>query len=99
MSRFGTFLFGVVTGAALLHTAMNFHVVRSSEGFHLVAKQPARLSEVYVDIRQYSMSDWAGHPQLATELVQANKQNLISGSATNAIQEGVNQLAPAWPKQ
>ncbi len=98
MSRLGTFLLGAVTGATLLHVAMNFHVVRSSEGFHLVAKQPARLAEVYVDIRQYSMSDWSGHPQLASELVQANKQHLIGNSATNAIQEGINQLAPAWPK-
>ena len=99
MSRFGSFLLGVVIGAALLHVAMNFHVVRATDGFHMVAKQPARFSEVYVDIRQYSMSDWAGHPQLASDLVQANKQNLIGGSATNAIQDGINQLAPAWPKQ
>jgi hypothetical protein len=99
MSRFGSFFLGVLTGAALLHVAMNFHVVRASDGFHFVAKQPARLSEVYADVRQYSMSDWSGHPQLASDLVQAGKQGLISGSATNAIEEGLNQLAPSWPKQ
>jgi hypothetical protein len=99
MSRLSSFLLGAVTGAALLYAAMNFQVMRAGDGFHFVAKRPARLSETFVDIRAFSMTDWAGHPQLATALVQADKQYLLGDSAAGAIQEGVNQLLPVWPKQ
>ena len=60
---------------------MNYHVVRSSDGFHLIAKSPPRLSETFVDIRAFSVADWTGHPQLASALVQANKQHLLGDSA------------------
>jgi hypothetical protein len=94
MSRVWSFLLGVLVGALLLHLAMNYHVVRSKEGIHLVAKRPARLSESYVDIRGYSMVDWTAHPQLAGALVQANKQHLLGESATDAIHQSLNQLLP-----
>lgn len=99
MSRWSSFLSGAVTGAALIFVVMSFHVMRADDGFHFVAKQPARLSETFVDIRDFSISDWAGHPQLATALVQANKQYLLGNSAAGALREGANQLLPDWPKQ
>jgi hypothetical protein len=94
MSRVWSFLLGVVFGAALLHVATNYHVVRSSEGFDLIAKTPPRLAESFVDVRAFSGSDWSGHPQLASALVQANKQHLIIDSTASAIQQSVNQLLP-----
>jgi len=97
MSRLASFLCGVVAGAALLHFAMNYHVVRSRDGFDLIAKQPARLSEAYVDIRAFGINDWAGRPQLAAALVKANKQHLLGDSAAQAIQQSVQQLLPNWP--
>jgi hypothetical protein len=99
MGRFPAFLLGVVTGAAMLHVAMSFHVVRSRDGIELVGKQPARLSEAYVDIRSFGVGDWAGHPQLAASLVRANKQHLLGDSASQAIQESVQQLVPNWSNQ
>lgn len=99
MKRISTFLLGMATGAILMHGATLYHVVRASDGVHLVAKQPARLSETYVDVRTFSRSDWASHPQLATALVQANQQQLILDSAAGAVQEAVNQALPAWPKK
>jgi hypothetical protein len=99
MSRVSSFFMGMITGAVLLHTATSYHVVRANDGFHLVAKQPARLSETYVDIRTFTMSDWTAHPQLASALVQANKQQLLGDSAAARIHESVNQLLPAWPNK
>jgi len=98
MSRLSSFLLGMVAGAALLHAATTYHVVRAGDGLHLIAKQPARLSETFVDIRNFTMTDWAARPQLATALVQANQQHLLGDSAAGAIQDGVNQLLPAWTK-
>ena len=98
MSRLASFFLGVLAGATLLHAAMNYHVIRAGDGFHMVAKQPARLSEAYVDIRDFSVADWPSHPQLASAIVQADKQYLIGGSAAGTVQETVNQLLPTWPQ-
>jgi hypothetical protein len=99
MSRLWTFLLGMIAGAALLHVATNYHVVRSSEGFDVVAKSPARLSESYVDIRSFGLADWTSHPQLAGALVQANKQHLLGDSASQAIHQSINQLLPDTLRQ
>jgi hypothetical protein len=99
MSRFGTFLLGMVAGGLLYAAATNFHVLRGRDGFHLVAKQSPRLSETYVDVRQFTLADWTNHPQLAAALAKANKQYLIGESAAASLPEGVNQLIPAWPDQ
>jgi hypothetical protein len=99
MSRLSSFALGMVVGAGLLHGATTYHLVRATDGFHLIAKQPPRLSETYVDIRAFTMTDWAGHPQLATALVQANQQQLLGGSAAAALQDQAKQLLPDWPKK
>jgi hypothetical protein len=99
MSRFSSFVLGMVAGALILYAAMNFHVVRASDGFHFVNKQPPRMSEAYVDVRRFGVTDWASHPQLASALVLANKQQLLGDSAGGAIQEGLNQLVTPWPEQ
>jgi hypothetical protein len=89
----------MVVGAVLLYTAMNYHVIRSRDGIHLVVKRPARLSESFVDIREFSMADWTAHPQVATALVQANKQHLLGDSATSSIHQSLNQLLPERQRQ
>ena len=62
--------------------------------FHLVAKSSARLTETFFDVWSFSMADWTGHPQLASALVQANKQHLPGYSAANALHQSVNQFLP-----
>ncbi len=101
MSRFSSFLLGLATGAMVLYAAMNFHVVRARDGFHVVNKQPPRLVETYVDIRGFGMSEWAGRPQLTSALVAANQQQLLGDSATGPIQDGIHQveqMLPSWPE-
>jgi hypothetical protein len=93
-SRISTFVFGMVVGAGLLLAAMSYHVVRASDGVHVIAKKPARLNEIYVDIRSYSVAEWTNHPLLASDLVQANKQYLLGDSTAGALQQGLNQLLP-----
>lgn len=99
MPRFTSFLFGMVAGAGLLQGVTTYHIIRASDGFHFIAKQPPRLGETYVDIRTFSMTDWAARPQLASALVQANQQQLLGDSAAMAIQEKAKQLLPEWPKK
>jgi hypothetical protein len=99
MSRLSSFLFGMVAGAGLLQGVSTYHIVRASDGFHVVTKRPSRLGETYVDIRQFTMTDWAARPQLASALVQANQQQLVGDSAAAALQDQAKQLLPDWPKK
>jgi len=89
----------MVAGAGLLQGATTYHIVRASDGFHLIAKQPPRVSESYIDIRAFTMTDWAAHPQLASALVQANQEQLLGESAAGALQDKAKQLLPGWPKK
>jgi hypothetical protein len=88
----------MATGAVLMYSATLYHVVRATDGIHLVAKQPPRLAETYVDIRNFTMTDWASHPQLASALVQGNQQRLLGDSAAGAVRDAVKQALPEWPK-
>lgn len=97
MKRISTFLLGMAAGAILLHAATLYHIVRASDGVHLVAKQPPRMAETYVDIRSFTISDWAGRPQLASALVQANQQQLLGDSAGN-VRDAIQNRLPEWPK-
>lgn len=51
MRRIYGFVFGIGLGALACLGAMNYHVVRAQDGFHLVQKQHARLGQAYVDTR------------------------------------------------
>jgi hypothetical protein len=88
----------MVAGAALVYGATNYHVVRAGDGIHVIAKRPARLSETYVDIRGFTLVDWAARAQLASALVQANQQRLLGDSATRGLEQSMNQLLPPRTK-
>ena len=98
MQRLMYFVFGVVAGVMLCWGGTNYHVVRATDGFHVVQKQRARLAEAYVDVRAFGVSDWANHPELASALVAANKQSVMQGAAANTFQGGLSQL-PNWSQQ
>ncbi len=92
MPRISSFLMGVVAGVMLCLVAMNYHVVRAQDGFHLIRKHPAKLSEAYVDVRGFGVSDWTSHSELAAALTAVNKQYLMTGAATSALESGLNQV-------
>ncbi|HEY4233753.1 MAG TPA: hypothetical protein VGM76_10020 [Lacipirellulaceae bacterium] len=98
MPRLFSFLTGTVTGALLTLGAMNFHIVRAQDGFHLIHKIRPQLTEAYLDVRTYGVSDWTGHPDLVADLIHDNKQSLMGGSAANSLQQGAQQLVPSWPQ-
>lgn len=101
MGRFYNFLLGVVVGFALYHAVLNYHVIRASDGFHLVAKRPPRLTEAYVDIRNFGWEDWQQHPQVIVALEAADKRHLLTDAARDAAHElidrGLQQVLPDEP--
>jgi len=74
MSRF---LFGMITGAALLFVAMHYHIVRGKDGVFVVPKISNNLSDVYVDTRQFDLGDWKSHKPLAAAIMQSDRSDLL----------------------
>ena len=89
MSRF---LFGFVLGAASLYVAMHYHVVRTDDGVHLVAKISNNLSDVYVDVRDYRLDDWRAHKPLAAAMMQSRHRDVLSDAALDGFRSSVGDL-------
>jgi hypothetical protein len=92
MRGLSTFVMGMIVGALLLFAGSRYHVVRANDGFHLIPKSSARLTEPYVDIRQFTIEDWDKHKALAMAIVQADKAHLMQDSATENIRRSFNDL-------
>ncbi len=92
MGRFFWLLLGFAIGGSAIYGAFNYHVVKADPGFELVPKHTASLSEIYVDIRNFSVSDWAAHPALSADIVAAEKSQLLSKSPANSVEGEVKNL-------
>jgi hypothetical protein len=89
MSRF---IYGMITGAALLYVAMHFHVVRGKEGVFLVPKISNNLSDVYVDVRQFNLRDWEDHKPLAAAILKSNRPQLLDDASLGGFRATVSSL-------
>lgn len=89
MSRF---IFGMITGAALLYGAMHYHLVRGADGFYVVPKISNNLADVYVDTREFGLSDWQSHKPLAAAIMRSNKTHLLEDATLQSFRERVGAL-------
>lgn len=99
MRRMYGFIFGIGLGALACLGAMNYHMVRAQDGFHLVQKQQARLGQAYVDTRQFNATDWTEHPELVASLRADNEQVLVNEASLGLLQNGVNRLSGVPQRQ
>ncbi len=95
MGRLSTFVFGVIVGVVLTFGSQRYHVVRASDGFHLVPKLSASFSQAYVDVRSFGIADWAEHRGLAGAIIRAKKDHLLKGSATDQLRDGLHDAVDA----
>jgi hypothetical protein len=79
-----SFFFGIVIGAAALYGAMHYHVVHSSDGFHVIARLTPSLTNPYVDVRKFTPADWQKHHELAMASLRANKGKVVQEPAPQA---------------
>ncbi len=89
--RLSSFFAGVLTGGVILYFAMNYHIIHARDGWHLVPKAAAQLTNTFVDIRDYKISDWAQHADIAAALVNANRRDLIDSAVNDTFQSGVDR--------
>lgn len=86
------FVAGMVCGAALLFVAMHYHVVRGKDGVTLVPKISNNLSDVYVDVRDYQLSEWKEHKPLAAAILQSDQSALLEDSSLNSFRESLRGM-------
>jgi hypothetical protein len=90
MNKAKPFLLGTLMGAAALFVALQYHVVRSHDGFQLVPRTPQHsIGLAYADVRNWEASDWMDRPELARALFAHGSSDLISQSVTASLAESV----------
>ena len=92
MKRIFTFLFGLVVGASGMYGGFSYHIVRATDGLHLIKKATATLAGSYADIRDYNLDDWKANPQLAVSISAAGKTHLLKENAMENIRRAGQQL-------
>ena len=75
-----------------MFTSLKYHVVRADDGIHLIPKLQSDFSQTYVDVREFSPSDWNEHRELAVALVRADKGHLLSDSALGTVRTAVDNV-------
>ncbi len=86
------FIFGMVCGAAMLYIAMHYHVVRGKDGVTLIPKISNNLSNVYVDVREFGLSDWKEHKTLAAAVLQSDQSAMLDDASLTSFRESVRGL-------
>jgi hypothetical protein len=89
MSRVGDFVVGAICGGGLTLGAMNFHVVRADDGFHLFRKVSTGTAQTYVDVRGYSAADWGENRPLATAIVRSGKGEILADTTLAGVRNSV----------
>lgn len=79
MSAFKPFVLGSLMGAAMAYVSLQYHVVRSDEGFYVVSRAPqASLGLAYADIRNLSTEDLESNPELARAMAAHSARELLA---------------------
>jgi hypothetical protein len=92
MRRWITFMIGMILGATLLYGLQRYHLIRARDGLHLIPKVESSLAATYVDIRDFTVSDWARHSEVALALVQADQSKLMEDAAADTIRQSIDRL-------
>lgn len=85
-------LLGIVLGGATVAGALQYHLLNTVEGLVLVPKTNSTLSDTYVDIRSFGVSEWNEHRQVVDAILKADRQDILSDSAVEGFKDSVDKL-------
>lgn len=94
MRRLPTFIFGMVVGGLLIYGGLNYHIINTPSGLHLVPKVNSTLAETYVDIRGWGVAEWMQHKDVAAALLAADRQDLMQSAAEDSLRTGLDRILP-----
>lgn len=85
------FLLTMACGAGLMACVYEFHVLRTPNGVEFVRKPSPDWHDPFVDVRGWSVREWAAHPRLVKNLTLAKRVDIMEAS-------GTVPLPPSWLK-
>ena len=83
MRRITWMLFGGAVGSLLMFGALQYHVLRTSDGFSYVPKRSVTLKDTYLDVRDWSPLDWSHHPDLIISMMQNGRKDILDQHDVN----------------
>jgi len=92
MRRILTFLMGMAAGGLLLWGALQYHVLYTKDGLRIVPKVNAGLAKTYVDIRGFTVADWARNTDIVLAVTNSNRRELMDNAAGDALQNSLDHL-------
>lgn len=91
MGKAKPFLFGGLLGAGTMFVALQYHVVRSHDGFQFIPRTPQHsVGLAYTDIREWNETQWLDRPELARALMAHGAGDLITESVAKNLAESVS---------
>ena len=92
MKGIGSFFIGALVGAAVMFSAMKYHIVRADDGLHMIPKLAAEFGDGYVDIRQFDLADWDEHRKLAAAIIRDGQGELIGDSSQSSFRQTLEDV-------
>jgi hypothetical protein len=92
MKRLLLFVVGIVIGGAAVYGSLEYHVVRTADGFVTIRKVNPNWSDTYVDVRSFGVEDWTSHKDLVQALIAAKKQQVFGDAAEGPLKEKFSDL-------
>jgi hypothetical protein len=97
MGRLFALVLGVVVGGVAVYGSLEYHLVRTSDGFLAVPKTKANWADTYVDVRPFGVEDWARHRDLVEALIAAKKEQVFGEAAEGGMKEKFGALFRSRP--
>ena len=96
MKKLKPFFVGAIAGSLLMFVALQFHMIRSEDGFRLVPRTPQpSLGLSFVDLRHWTAADYTDRPEVARALVAHGDTDLVASSMTDNLLETVSENGSA----
>ena len=90
MSKLKPFVIGSIVGASCVFVALQYHIVRTHDGFQMVPRTPQHsIGLAYADIRDWNAEQWADRPELARALVAHGSSDMIASSVTENLADSI----------
>lgn len=99
MQKIQGFLFGFVVGAALMFAGLRYHVIRASDGYHVIPKVTAHLRLPYTDIREFTVEDWQSNADLVVAITRSKNTALKQEAAKGALGNTFESTWREWMGQ
>ncbi|MFN9956620.1 MAG: hypothetical protein ACK55I_26265, partial [bacterium] len=91
-SKAKPYIVGAALGASTMFFALQYHVIHSNNGLQIVPRTPQQSPGLaYVDIRNWTPSQWTDRPELARALMAHGSSDLIAESVASSLAETVSE--------